>query len=186
LVWKTLLLQNEQSTKFLSLIEQWMPPEYDTMEYGQKLALIEEKLQDAEMRTQFVTLLQDGVTKLRNIFTDDQKIEGYIQRTESPAIQFANRIVEGMTEPRITNYQDSFPDMMGQLAKDNDFLASIAVTRMDEIAAAGSVANLMRTENELRDEQIAGLAPGALVKVADVVGRVRAAPEKGATRTASF
>jgi hypothetical protein len=168
----------ENQNTVLDLLADHMPENYVDMSAEEKRALIDSLWDDDSVQQALQELSEyDGQDKAR-LYQDDQQLAAYRDKVESPAIAFANRIMEGQEIARDTRYIENLPPSVPAMLQEKESFEYVAGVYMDNIAKT-SLEETRALLNSMSDGMVKQHEPGALVRQADYQQPLQAqAPEK--------
>ncbi len=157
----------------LKIINDFIPENYSQLNEQEKTILIENIYENTNCAELLAQSNKQHLESLLNVFTDNKKIKTYIEKVETPAIDFANEIVEFANtkreyqEPqRIRDYSDSVP-LIPTDKMDKETFNIIFNMTAQQIMDNGGKDNYLQNVKEQYEPIFNQLKSGELVEIKD-------------------
>jgi hypothetical protein len=157
------------------LFTEMLGSDYYSLNEDEKLARIERLYDEPESHQRIRELYSELARKNQEMFVTDPQIAQYVSKIETPAIEFANRIMNGIEPPRKGDYSDEMDvsKYLDVLIEKDTFIAFVQ-SKMNgiEIFYDGNIDNFCKEMENMTQPSLNDLAPGALVHTPQVQGKV--------------
>ena len=157
----------------MKIINDFIPENYSQLNEEEKTILIENIYENTNCAELLAQSNKQHLESLLNVFSDNKKIKTYIEKVETPAIDFANEIVEFANtkreyqEPqRIRDYSDSVP-LIPTDKMDKETFNIIFNMTAQQIVDNGGKDNYLQNVKEQYEPIFSQLKSGELVKIED-------------------
>jgi hypothetical protein len=159
--WMTAQVTKECQSQVIAIVYEKFRDTWDGLSSDEQSQHIADVLNSTELKQKWRDLAQDSVAANKDIF-NQQQLAQYIEKTEKPAIEFANHIMDGKEVPRITDYSDSYDERAMALMDSNEFMSAQVTMFMNHVQEQG-FEHFMEMTSKQFDALDAQLKPGQLV-----------------------